>query len=115
MKKEDFYTRFKKLKTCVIIPTYNNQSTIFGIIEDVMKYTDQIMVVNDGSTDNTSQMLSNYSNIDIIQYSKNKGKGFAIREGFKKSFEAGYEYVITIDADGQHYADDLPLFLDVGW
>jgi uncharacterized protein (DUF2062 family) len=68
-------------------------------------------VVNDGSTDSTSQILSAIKDIDIIEYTPNKGKGFAIRAGFKRALEMGYNYAITIDADGQHYADDLPFFL----
>lgn len=102
---------FRELNACVIIPTFNNQKTIAGIINDILNYTERVIVVNDGSTDKTSEILAAYQHIDIIEYRPNKGKGFAIRAGFKRALESGYDYAITIDADGQHFADDLPLFL----
>ncbi|PLW96971.1 MAG: DUF2062 domain-containing protein [Marinilabiliales bacterium] len=112
MAKENTYVnRFRELNACAIIPTFNNQGTLANVINDVKDFTDQIIVVNDGSTDSTSQILSAIKDIDIIEYTPNKGKGFAIRAGFKRALEMGYDYAITIDADGQHYADDLPFFL----
>ena len=96
---------------CVIIPTYNNANTIEGVITGVLTYTQNIIVVVDGSTDNTSDILRNFDNIDVISYEKNIGKGWAIRKGFEKSLSKGFDYAITIDSDGQHYPDDLPGFI----
>lgn len=97
---------------CVIIPTYNNHQTIKQIINDVLIYTSQVIVVNDGSTDNTSEILKEFTQIDIVSYPKNKGKGYALRQGFKFAWNKGYEYAITIDSDGQHFASDLPNFIE---
>jgi len=102
---------FEELKVCVIIPTYNNQDTIASVINDVKNYTNKIIVVNDGSTDKTSEILKQFGDTIVIEYAENIGKGQAIRLGFIKALELRFEYAITIDADGQHYADDLPLFL----
>ena len=102
---------FEELKVCVIIPTYNNQDTIASVINDVKNYTNKIIVVNDGSTDKTSEILKQFGDTMVIEYAENIGKGQAIRLGFIKAMELRFEYAITIDADGQHYADDLPLFL----
>ncbi len=99
-------------KFCVIIPTYNNGSKIEAVIKDVLLQTNNVIVVNDGATDRTSQILNNFKNINIISYSKNKGKGYAIKKGFKKALELGYEYAITIDSDGQHSANEIPQFID---
>jgi len=104
--------KFKELSVCVLIPTYNNAATIAQVIESVTNYTDQILVVNDGSTDNTSELLSEYSYLKRLSYTPNKGKGNALREGFRLAADLGYRYAITIDSDGQHYAYDLPGFLD---
>jgi len=101
---------FKKHKCCVIIPTYNNQKTLKSVIDSVYEYTPDIIIVNDGSTDNTEDILKDYSYLDIISYKKNKGKGYALRKAFKYAVSKGYNYSITIDSDGQHYADDLPVF-----
>lgn len=102
---------FIEQNACVIIPTYNNQNTIAAVINDVKKFSDRIIVVNDGSTDNTSEILGSIIGIEIIEYQDNKGKGKAIREGFNYAMESNFDYAITIDADGQHFAEDLPLFL----
>jgi glycosyltransferase involved in cell wall biosynthesis len=102
----------EKLKICIIIPTYNNATTLKKVIEDVSQYSNNIIVVNDGSTDDTLEILSELSYIDVISYENNVGKGFALRKGFEYAIEKGYKYAITIDADGQHFAEDIPLFID---
>jgi glycosyltransferase involved in cell wall biosynthesis len=104
--------RLKALKCAVIIPTYNNVGTIATVIADVKKYASDIIVVNDGCTDNTAEVLASIDGIKVIDYGKNKGKGYALRLALKRAYEWGYEYAITIDADGQHYADDIPVFID---
>ncbi len=109
---EKYHELFKQKKCCVIIPTYNNHQTIKKVITDVLDYTNRIIVVNDGSTDNTSDILSEIGQIDVVSYPKNKGKGFALRTGFKQAWKNGFEYAITIDSDGQHFASDLPKFLE---
>ena len=104
--------RFRKTQTCVIIPTFNNAKTLAGVIDDVMRFTDQVIVVNDGSTDETLTVLANYPNLQLLSYNNNVGKGWALREGFRRALKLGYQNAITIDADGQHYAGDLPLFIE---
>ena len=56
---------------CIIIPTYNNSKTLKGVIEDVLQYSENVIVVNDGSTDNTSEVLAKYKNIRVISYAEN--------------------------------------------
>jgi glycosyltransferase involved in cell wall biosynthesis len=104
--------RFKHLKCCVLLPTYNNSTTIGGVINQVLEYTSDICVVNDGSTDNTLQVIEQFTDIKLLTYSKNKGKGWALRKGFEFARNCGYDYVITMDTDGQHFAEDLPVMLD---
>jgi glycosyltransferase involved in cell wall biosynthesis len=104
--------RINKLKACVIIPTFNNCKTLQRVIDGVLKYTLHIIVVNDGSTDTTDSILQSYSQIIQIVIPSNKGKGNAIRMGFAKAIQMGYEYAITIDSDGQHYSDDILVFLN---
>jgi glycosyltransferase involved in cell wall biosynthesis len=104
--------RINKLKACVIIPTFNNCKTLQRVIDGVLQYTLHIIVVNDGSTDTTDSILQSYSQIIQIVIPSNKGKGNAIRLGFAKAIQMGYEYAITIDSDGQHYSDDILVFLN---
>jgi len=105
-------TKISDLKCCVIIPTYNNEKTLKEVIEGVLLYTKNIIVVNDGSSDNTLEILKEFSHLIQIHFAKNKGKGIALRKGFIKAIEEGYHYAITIDSDGQHYPDDIPVFID---
>lgn len=100
------------LSICVLIPTYNNEKTLKRVIDGVLQYTTNIIVVNDGATDSTSQLLSDYANIIQLHLPKNKGKGNALRTGFKKALDLGYEFAITLDSDGQHFPEDIAVFVN---
>jgi glycosyltransferase involved in cell wall biosynthesis len=103
--------KFNDLKVCVIIPTYNNAGTLGGIIAGVAAYTKNIIVVNDGSTDDAVQTASSFPFVQLISYPDNVGKGWGLRKGFKYAVSLGYDYAITIDSDGQHFATDIPAFI----
>lgn len=96
----------------VLIPTYNNAGTLLQVIDDVRRYASDIMVVNDGSTDNTAALLATQSDVRVISYPKNRGKGHALKLGLREAARLGYAYAITIDSDGQHYADDIAVFVE---
>lgn len=104
--------KFKQLKCCVLIPTYNNSKTIEAVIQSTLEYCDDIIVINDGCTDNTSEILTKYPQLTVITHSFNRGKGVALRNGFAKATQLGFDYAISIDSDGQHYPKDFILFLD---
>ena len=104
--------KINDLKVCVLIPTYNNERTLKRVLDGVLEFTKNVIVVNDGSTDSTSDILKSYFHIEQIHFSKNKGKGVALHEGFKKASALGYEYAITIDSDGQHFPSDIPNFIN---
>ena len=98
-------------RVCVVIPTYNNAATLSGVVQGVAEYTPNIIVVNDGSTDDTAQLLAtHFSELCVVTHPRNRGKGAALLSAFKKAQEMGYTHAITIDADGQHTPTDLPLF-----
>lgn len=99
-------------KICILIPTYNNEKTLSRVIDGVLEYTQNVVVVNDGSTDSTIEILSNYPQIDILSLPENKGKGNGLKIGFRKAKQLGYHYAISIDSDGQHYPDDIPVFVE---
>ena len=104
--------QFEQLHICVIIPTYNNENSLAAVIKDVATYTRHIIVVNDGSTDNTKAIIESFPLVQLISYDDNVGKGWALRQAFAYAMEKGYQYAITIDSDGQHFAKDLPAFVD---
>tara|TARA_R110000868_G_scaffold309800_2_gene571057 strand:- start:169 stop:1365 length:1197 start_codon:yes stop_codon:yes gene_type:complete len=111
---EKYQSELKSMGICVIIPTYNNQKTVGRLIEDVLEYSNDVIVVNDGATDGTSNILDGFKDsIYRIDYAPNKGKGYALRMGFQKALELGYHFAITLDSDGQHFANDIPKFIEV--
>src|SRR5690606_11862248 len=97
---------------CVIIPTYNNAKTLQRVIDGGLEYTSHIFIINDGSTDETPEILKNYPQIHRINLPINKGKGYALQKRFKMARQQGFDYAITIDSDGQHYPSDIPIFLE---
>jgi len=104
---------FSKYKWCVIVPTFNNARTLEQVLSKILTITENIIIINDGSNDNTSDILKKFTNkIDIITHSKNFGKGKALKNGFKHAINNGFDYAITIDSDGQHYPEDIPLLLN---
>ena len=110
---EEFVSLFKEHRVVVLIPTFNNERKVGNVIRSVQEYSKDVIVVNDGSTDSTEKILQQFQNINLVSYTPNKGKGYALRKGFKRAIELGYDYVISIDSDGQHFAEDLPKFLKV--
>ncbi|MEX1192671.1 MAG: DUF2062 domain-containing protein [Brumimicrobium sp.] len=104
--------KVNNLEYCVVIPTYNNENTLKRVIDGVLDITDHVIIVNDGSTDSTKKILEPYKNITQIHFEKNVGKGYALRKGFEKALEIGYKHAITIDSDGQHYPEDISIFLE---
>lgn len=109
---ELWHEKARQLGIVVIIPTYNNEKTLAAVIEDVLSYVEDVIVVNDGSTDSTPAQLKNYPNLHIITHPVNKGKGTALKNGLAHAKAAGHRYAITIDSDGQHFASDIPAFIE---
>lgn len=103
------------IQCCVIIPTYNNRNTLRRVIDGVLKQTtgQEVIVVNDGSTDDTAQILAGYgARIRVLDNGVNRGKGFSLRKAFAEAIRLGFENAITIDSDGQHLPGDIPLFIE---
>ena len=107
-----WHEKLKQLGIIVIIPSYNNGKTLADVIESVRFYAPDILVVNDGSTDETAEILSRESNLHIITHPVNQGKGVALRHGLSFAKKQGFQYAITIDSDGQHFASDIPALIE---
>ena len=110
---QEIKTLFKELSCCVLVPTYNNEKTVGDLLSNILCYCDDVIVVDDGSTQATKDILKHFEDrITLHSEDKNRGKGAALKVGFKKAEELGFRYTITIDSDGQHFPEDLELFLN---
>ncbi|MAH43016.1 hypothetical protein CL614_04830 [archaeon] len=99
-------------KTVVaVIPAFNEELTIEGVIYKTSQYVDKIIVVDDCSKDAT-YILAKKRGVTIIRHDVNKGLGTSLRDGFGKALEMGADIIISIDADGQHEPSEIPKFIN---
>ncbi|HIE28002.1 TPA: glycosyltransferase family 2 protein [Candidatus Poribacteria bacterium] len=102
--------RLVTMKICLLLPAYNEAKTIGCIIKKARAYIESIIVIDDGSTDETVQVAREHG-VVVLQHKINCGKGMALRTGFKYALEHNYDIIITMDSDGQHEPADIPRFL----
>ena len=99
----------KKTNCLILIPAYNESERLQPVLEAALQHG-PVLVVDDGSTDDTVQ-IARVAGVEVLSQSSNQGKGAALRAGFRWALERDYEAVITLDADGQHDTEEIPLFL----
>lgn len=90
------------------LPVFNEESHIEGVLAEVRRYSDDILVVDDGSSDRTPELLEKMTDINVITHEKNQGYGAALRSAFQYAVEQGYDVLVTIDCDGQHQPCLIP-------
>ena len=94
---------------CIVIPVYNHGLTVGRVVREAKAFG-PVIVVNDGSTDDTAKILAAESGLTVVTLAQNSGKGAALRAGFRAAEAGGFTHAITIDADGQHATRELPAF-----
>ena len=104
-------------KPAILIPAYNEGKYIKDVILECRRYSNDIIVVDDGSTDNTREILKSIKDLSgteviIIAHEVNQGKGEALKTGFQYAVQNEYCGVVTIDADGQHKVSEIADFLN---
>ncbi len=99
------------MKTCVLIPSYNEARTIGGIVGNIRGIGLPVYVVDDGSTDNTAAEAKE-KGASVIRHGINKGKGASLINGFSRILKDGFDAVLVMDGDGQHRTDDVPSFIN---
>ena len=97
-------------RTLALIPCLNEDQTIGSIVLKTKKHVDKVLVIDDGSSDDTAR-IAKAAGARVISHKKNYGKSVAIKTGFKYALKYNYDYVITIDGDGQHNPDEIPAIL----
>ncbi|MCX5706747.1 MAG: glycosyltransferase family 2 protein [Candidatus Omnitrophica bacterium] len=98
------------MRICVIIPAYNESTYIASLIKEIKKYVLEVLVIDDGSSDNTRDMAKS-AGANVLRNQNNEGKGASLKKGFKYALDNKFDAVITMDGDGQHPADELPYFI----
>lgn len=96
---------------CVIVPAYQEEDCIGRVVKGIRKYCDHVVVIDDGSTDGTSDEAKKAGAV-VIRHETNMGKGTSLNSGFKYALEHGFDFVVTMDADGQHDPDEIPHFIE---
>lgn len=102
-------------EVCAVIPTYQNAKTLLKVVADVHRVVDTVFVVDDGSNDGTAALLDKATGNErpekVLTHPKNCGKGAALKTGLTYARQQGFRYAVTVDADGQHRANDIPALL----
>src|SRR5512140_2394300 len=95
------------MKIAVVIPAYNEERVIAGVIKEVRNITPHVFVVDDGSSDATAAAASGAGAI-VLRHALNRGQGAALRTAIEAALLAGSDMIVTFDADGQMSAADIP-------
>ncbi len=93
-----------------VIPCLNEEDTIATLVRAVRRHLSTVVVVDDGSTDHTGELAA-HAGATVLRLERNRGKGAALRQGWRHAFQTGFQWAMTLDGDGQHSPDDIPAFL----
>ncbi|MBM4013911.1 MAG: glycosyltransferase family 2 protein [Planctomycetes bacterium] len=100
------------MRPAVLIPNYNNAHTLGDVVSRALDALPDVLVIDDGSTDSSASVLDHFrSRIRSERHAVNRGKGAALKTGFAALAAAGFTHAIALDADGQHFPEDLPAML----
>jgi glycosyltransferase involved in cell wall biosynthesis len=103
--------KHSRKRTLVIIPCRNEEATIGSLVLKTKRFVNEVLVVDDGSDDETKKIAKD-AGATVISHKKNRGKGAAIRTGFQFARENDFDYVVTMDGDGQHNPLEIPSLLE---
>lgn len=98
------------MRTIAVIPAYNERETVGSIVDDAREHVDEVVVVDDDSTDGTADIAREHG-ATVIEHAFNTGVGGAVRTGYRYAIKEDYDFVVQIDADGQHDTDAVPRLL----
>lgn len=93
------------------LPVYNEANYVEGVLDEVLQYSRHVLVVDDGSTDGTSDLLAQRIDVQVLNHEQNRGYGAALRSAFYFAQRRGYDALVTIDCDGQHQPRLIPDFV----
>ena len=100
------------MKFLTAIPVYNEERHLEGVLDEVKRYSPHVLVVNDGSTDRTAELLAGRSDVEVISHPGNRGYGAALSSAFRHLLHGDYDVLVTTDCDGQHEPARIPVLLE---
>jgi glycosyltransferase involved in cell wall biosynthesis len=100
------------MKTLTAIPIYNEERHLEKVLGQVRRFSPEILVVNDGSSDRTGELLTAHRDITVITHAQNRGYGAALVSAFQYALQERYEVLVTMDCDGQHEPSRIPVLLE---
>lgn len=95
------------------LPVYNEVDYVDSILDQVTQFADQVLVVDDGSTDGTAEKLAARNDVAVIRHPSNRGYGAALKTAFEYTCAQGFDGVVTLDCDGQHQPKRIPAFIEM--
>lgn len=95
----------------VAIPVFNEERYLARVLQETRRFTDSILVIDDGSTDRTPELLSSEADIEVLTHPENRGYGKSLADAFAFARCRGYEWLVTMDCDEQHEPRCIPTFL----
>jgi dolichol-phosphate mannosyltransferase len=101
----------KRMRTLVAIPVYNEARYIDRVISRVLRHADDVLVIDDGSTDDTPLLLAKQP-VDVIRHRRNLGYGRSLQDAFRWADACGVDWIVTLDCDEQHEPEMIPAFLE---
>jgi dolichol-phosphate mannosyltransferase len=100
------------MRLLTAIPVYNEERHLNSVLREVRRYSPEILVVNDGSTDRTAHLLSQHKDLRVITHPTNRGYGAALISAFAYALEQRFDVLVTMDCDGQHEPARIPVLLE---
>ena len=100
------------MKLLTAIPVYNEERHLPAVLQEVRRYSDQILVVNDGSTDRTPDLLAEHPDLHVVTHEQNRGYGAALVSAFDFALSTDCDVLVTMDCDGQHEPARIPVLLE---
>jgi glycosyltransferase involved in cell wall biosynthesis len=100
------------MRVLTAIPVYNEERSVEAVLTEVRRYSPDILVVNDGSTDRTPQLLAGQQGVEVVTHPKNRGYGAALISAFDYAVAHSYDVLVTMDCDGQHEPARIPVLLE---
>lgn len=98
------------MRTLIAIPVYNEEKYVSRVLAQVLEYADDVLVIDDGSSDRTPALLSKFQ-VDVVRHAVNRGYGRSMRDAFSWAALHGFDWLITMDCDEQHEPRSIPMFV----